>query len=55
MKAVLATLLSLFIPGSGHIFYGQIAWAVAWFVLGWMTCGVANLFSAGHIIYLASK
>ena len=55
MKAVLATIASLFIPGLGQACYGKFLWAVGWFALAWATCGVANLFAAGHVIYIASK
>ena len=55
MKAVLATLGSLFIPGIGHLVYGEVLWGLGWFALAWATCGVANLFAAGHVIYTAYK
>ena len=55
MKAVLAILGSLFIPGIGHLVYGEVLWGLGWFALAWATCGVANLFAAGHVIYIASK
>ena len=55
MKAVLATLGSLFIPGIGHLVYGEVLWGLGWFLLAWATCGVANIFAAGHVIYIATK
>ena len=55
MKAVLATLGSLFIPGIGHLVYGEVLWGLGWFALAWATCGVANLVAAGHVIYVATK
>ena len=55
MKAIFATLASLIIPGLGQLLYGQILWGLGWFALAWATCGLANLFSAGHVIYIASK
>ena len=55
MKAIFATLSSLLIPGLGQLFYGQILWGLGWFALAWLTCGVANLFAAGHVIYVATK
>ena len=55
MKAIFATLASLIIPGLGQLFYGQILWGLGWFALAWATRGRAILFSAGHVIYIASK
>jgi TM2 domain-containing membrane protein YozV len=55
MKAVIATIASLFIPGIGHLVYGKVFWGLGWFLLAWTTCGMANLCAAGHIIYIASK
>ena len=55
MKAVIATVASLLIPGLGQLFYGELLWAVGWFALAWATCGLANLLAAGHVVYIASK
>jgi len=55
MKAVIATIVSLFIPGLGQLFYGKMLWGIGWFVLAWATCGLANLLAAGHVIYIASR
>ena len=55
MKAVIATVASIFLPGIGHLVYGEVLWALGWFLLSWGTCGLVNLFAAGHVIYIASK
>jgi TM2 domain-containing membrane protein YozV len=55
MKAVIATVASLLIPGLGQLFYGELLWAVGWFALAWATCGLANLLAAGHVVYIASQ
>ena len=55
MKAIFATVASLFVPGVGHLVYGSVGWAVAWFVLGILTGGITNLFAAAHTIAIAAK
>ena len=55
MKAIIATLCSLIIPGLGQLFYGKVLWAVVWFGLAWLTCGVANILSAIHCISVAAE
>ena len=55
MKAVVATFATLFVPGIGNLVYGEVLWGLGWFLLAWATCGVANLFAAGHVIYVATK
>ena len=55
MKAIFAVAVSLFIPGIGHLLYGSVGWAIAWFCLGILTGGIANLFAAAHTIAVAAK
>jgi len=55
MKVILSTIASLFIPGIGHLVYGEVLWGLGWFLLACATCGVANIFAAGHVIYIATK
>ena len=55
MKAVIATLCSFFIPGLGQLFYGEIAWGIIWFLLAFVSCGLANILSAVHCIMIAAK
>ena len=55
MKAVIATIVTLFIPGLGQLFYGELLWGIGWFALSWATCGFAIFLAAGHVIYIASR
>jgi len=55
MKAIIATLCSLIIPGLGQLFYGKVCWAIGWFILAWFTCGLANVLSAIHCISVAAE
>ena len=55
MKAIIATLCSLLIPGLGQLFYGKVLWAIGWFLLAWVSCGLANVLAALHCIYIASR
>ncbi len=54
MKAVLATVGSFVIPGPGQLLYGEVLWSIVWLLLGLLTCGAANLFSALHVVMIAS-
>jgi TM2 domain-containing membrane protein YozV len=54
MKAVLATVGSFVIPGLGQLLYGEVLWSIVWLLLGLLTCGAANLFSALHVVMIAS-
>lgn len=54
MKAIIATIGSFVIPGLGQLLYGEVAWAIIWLLLGLLTCGAANLFSALHVVMIAS-
>ncbi len=46
-----AALGSLIIPGLGHLFSGQIAWAMGWFGLGLFFGPLINIFSAAHAFF----
>ena len=54
MKVIIATLCSLIVPGLGQLFYGKLLWALGWFALAWMSCGLANVLAAVHCIFLAA-
>ena len=55
VKTVLGAICSLFIPGLGQLFYGELCWAVFWLVLGLLSCGAANILSAVHVFFVADN
>ena len=50
MKAIFATILSLFFSGLGLVFYGKVGWFFVWLFLGIMTGGLTNILAAAHTI-----
>ena len=55
MKALIAAVCSLHIPGLGQLFYGEVLWAIFWLVAGLLSCGLANILSALHVLFIGDK
>ena len=55
LKVIIATICSFIIPGLGQLFYGKFLWAGLWLALGIMSCGLANVLAALHVVFLGVK
>ena len=55
VKTILGSICSLFIPGLGQLFFGEILWAMFWLALGLLSCGAANILSAVHVFFVADS
>ena len=55
LKVTIAAICSFIIPGLGQLFYGKLLWALVWLGLGIMSCGVANVLAALHVVFIGVK
>jgi len=55
IKSLFTAFISLVMPGVGQLFYGEIGWALFWFVSAIITGGLTLWPSAIHCLFLANK
>jgi len=52
LKSFIGALVSLLIPGAGHLLYGRVVYAFFWLLVSLVTGGIANLICAAHVLYI---
>ena len=52
LKSFIGALVSLLIPGVGHLLYGHVVYAFFWLLVSLVTGGIANLICAAHVLYI---
>ena len=55
MKRFLLFLFSLLIPGSGHMFMNRWKWGMFWLIAACLSCGMANIASAIHVLFVEDE
>ena len=52
LKSIIGALVSLLIPGAGHLLYGHVLYAFFWLIAGLLTGGIVNVLCAAHVVYV---
>ena len=55
MKRFLLFVFSLFIPGVGHMFLNRWKWGIFWLLAACLTCGLANIVAACHVLFVEDE
>ena len=55
MRRMIATGTSFVVPGVGQLFYGQLVWAIGWFIASLYFGIVVNVLAAANALFISSK